>query len=85
VSKFRIRSVAADIRALSIVLDQEAPHTARRLDDVAELASSLGLTTADLAGDRVPGQVVSTGTGHLLVPLRDREAVDRAGPDPRAF
>jgi trans-2,3-dihydro-3-hydroxyanthranilate isomerase len=68
-----------------IILDQEAPQTGRRLDDVAELASSLGLTTADLAVDRVPCQVVSTGAGHLLVPLRNRDAVDRVRPEPRAL
>jgi trans-2,3-dihydro-3-hydroxyanthranilate isomerase len=48
--------------------------------DRAGLAASLGLTEGDL----VPGEralVVSTGAGHLLVPARDRGAVDRAEPD----
>jgi PhzF family phenazine biosynthesis protein len=47
--------------------------------DRAELAGALGLSQADL----VPGeqaQVVDTGAGHLLVPVRDRAAVDRAVP-----
>jgi predicted PhzF superfamily epimerase YddE/YHI9 len=34
---------------------------------------------------RVPCQVVSTGAAHLLVPVRDREAVDRLRPDSRAL
>jgi trans-2,3-dihydro-3-hydroxyanthranilate isomerase len=68
-----------------IVLDQEAPSVGRRLDDVTALASALGLTTADVVTERVPCQVVSTGAAHLLVPVRDREAVDRLRPDSRAL
>ena len=39
---------------------------------------------ADLATDRAPCQVVSTGVAHLMVPIRDRDAVDRSGPTPGA-
>jgi trans-2,3-dihydro-3-hydroxyanthranilate isomerase len=50
--------------------------------DHDELAGALGLELAgrDLVGG-VPAQVVSTGTAHLLVPVRDRTAVDGAWPD----
>src|ERR1700684_1419166 len=47
--------------------------------DRAELAASLGLAEADLVPDQA-AQVVDTGAGHLLVPLRGRAAVDRSRP-----
>ena len=56
-----------------------------RVQDLGALAASLGLTAADLAADRMPCQVVSTGAAHLLVPIRDRDAVDRVQPDARAL
>ncbi|NUR92712.1 MAG: PhzF family phenazine biosynthesis protein [Nonomuraea sp.] len=49
-------------------------------DDLAELAACLGLTPSDLAS-APPAQVVSTGVAHLMVPVRDRRAVDAAIPD----
>jgi trans-2,3-dihydro-3-hydroxyanthranilate isomerase len=61
-------------------MDQSPPQFGASVRDRAELAASLRLTEDDL----VPGeaaQVVSTGAGHLLVPVRDRTAVDRAVPD----
>jgi PhzF family phenazine biosynthesis protein len=48
--------------------------------DRAAVAAALGLAEDDVAGDE-PAQVVSTGAGHLLVPVRNRVAVDRAAPD----
>jgi PhzF family phenazine biosynthesis protein len=61
-------------------MDQSPPEFGATVTDRDELAGALGLAPGDL----VPGQaaqVVSTGVGHLLVPLRDRAAVDRARPD----
>jgi trans-2,3-dihydro-3-hydroxyanthranilate isomerase len=49
--------------------------------DRAGLAACLGLGEQDLLPEE-DAQVVSTGAGHLLVPARDRGAVDRAAPDP---
>lgn len=72
-------------RLTNIVMDQEAPIAGRQLADLAGLASSLGLTVADLAVDRAPCQVVSTGAAHLMAPIRDREAVDRIQPDHKAL
>ena len=64
---------------VTVTMDQSAPEFGGVAGDRAELAAALGLTPADL----VPGeaaQVVWTGAGHLLVPVRDRAAVDRAVP-----
>ncbi|MBI4886737.1 MAG: PhzF family phenazine biosynthesis protein [Acidobacteria bacterium] len=48
------------------------------------VASAIGLDAADLAPD-LPVQQVSCGVPFLLVPLRDRERVDRAISDASAF
>jgi trans-2,3-dihydro-3-hydroxyanthranilate isomerase len=62
-------------------LDQAPPQFGTTVGDRSGLAAGLGLTEQDLiAGE--PAQVVSTGAAHLLVPVRDRTAVDRAAPDP---
>jgi trans-2,3-dihydro-3-hydroxyanthranilate isomerase len=72
-------------RLESIVMDQEAPIAGRQLGDLDKLAAALGLAAADLATDRAPCQVVSTGVAHLMVPISDSDAVDRIHPDPRAL
>jgi trans-2,3-dihydro-3-hydroxyanthranilate isomerase len=64
---------------VSVTMAQSAPRFGGVAGDQAELAASLGLAEADLVPDQ-PAQVVDTGAGHLLVPLRDRAAVDRAVP-----
>lgn len=51
-------------------------------DDLSELAVALGLEKGDLGIDQLPARVVSTGAPHLLIPVRDREAIERAAPDP---
>lgn len=65
----------------TVWMDQESPQFGAVVRDRAALAAGLGLAEDDLAADE-PAQVVSTGAGHLLVPARDRTAVDRAAPDP---
>ena len=50
----------------------DPPVTAR-----GDVAACLGLAAGDLVGD-LPVQRVSCGVPFLLVPLKDREAVDRA-------
>jgi trans-2,3-dihydro-3-hydroxyanthranilate isomerase len=72
--------VHADGGAPSVWMDQSKPEFGALAADRAELATSLGLPLADL-DPAAPAQVVSTGAGHLLVPVRDRAAVDRARPD----
>lgn len=64
-----------------VTIAQSAPEFGATLDDRAALVDALGLTTADLSDDTV--QVVSTGAGHLMVPLIDRATVDRVQPDTR--
>ncbi|TIV05346.1 MAG: PhzF family phenazine biosynthesis protein, partial [Mesorhizobium sp.] len=63
-----------------IIMRQEAPVAGRQLSNLGALATALGLNAEEIA-DVVPCQVVSTGAAHLLVPIRDREAVDRISPD----
>jgi len=62
-------------------MDQSQPQFGALAHDRTALAAALGLADDDLAADE-PAQVVSTGAGHLLVPARNRAAVDRAAPDP---
>ena len=62
-------------------MDQTPPRFGNVAGDHARLAAGLGLDERDLRPDE-DAQVVSTGAGHLLVPARDRGAVDRAAPDP---
>jgi trans-2,3-dihydro-3-hydroxyanthranilate isomerase len=62
-------------------LDQAPPQFGATVGDRRGLAAGLGLAEPDLAAGE-PAQVVSTGAAHLLVPARDRPAVDRAAPDP---
>jgi trans-2,3-dihydro-3-hydroxyanthranilate isomerase len=73
-------------RVTSVGMSQSRPAFGAVCGDLDGLAGALGLSTGDLAiGDlssgALPAQVVSTGAAHLLVPLRDRAAVDNARPD----
>ncbi|MET7418994.1 PhzF family phenazine biosynthesis protein [Dactylosporangium sp. NPDC005555] len=63
-----------------VTMEQAPPVFGAVVTDRAELAAALGLSPDDLVADRA-AQVVSTGAGHLLVPVRSRDAVDRAVPD----
>ncbi len=63
-----------------VTMDQSPPVFGDILAETASLAASLGLPATALASGERP-QVVSTGAGHLLVPLRNRAAVDAAVPD----
>ena len=55
-----------------IVLTQSAPLFGNMLADFSELSLALGLEKRDIDFRRAPIQVVSTGAGHLLVPVRNR-------------
>jgi trans-2,3-dihydro-3-hydroxyanthranilate isomerase len=66
--------------SVAVSMDQSAPEFGEIVRDRAELARSLNLAEDDLVADR-DAQVVSTGAGHLLVPVRDRTVVDRSRPD----
>jgi len=60
-----------------IVMDQGVPEFGKQVTDAERLTGALGLRPEHLS----PGataQVVSTGVGHLLIPLATRDAVDAA-------
>jgi len=79
-----VEVVAAGQEPTRVVMRQSAPVFGTVVDATRELAEALGLTGSDV--DRsLPAQVVGTGADHLLVPLRDRAAVDRARVDPRTL
>jgi trans-2,3-dihydro-3-hydroxyanthranilate isomerase len=64
-------------------MTQTTPVFGPAVDDRAAVAAALSLTADDLAPG-LPIQEVSCGVAFLLVPLRDREAVDRAISDAAA-
>jgi trans-2,3-dihydro-3-hydroxyanthranilate isomerase len=74
-----LRIDAAGGRPALVAMSHEPADFRARADDAEELAASLGLTAGEL-GPRLPAQVVHTGAAHLMVPARDRTAVDRADP-----
>jgi trans-2,3-dihydro-3-hydroxyanthranilate isomerase len=65
---------------VSVVLTQSSPQFGNICEDLWGLANALGLETEDLSSS-LPAQIVSTGAGHLLVPVRNRSAIARAHPD----
>lgn len=75
------RGEGADWQPTAIGMKQTAPSFGAIHQNPAMLAAALGLEAADLSAEDLPAQVVSTGAAHLLVPLRDREALKRAQPD----
>jgi PhzF family phenazine biosynthesis protein len=72
-------------RPTAIGMTQAAPSFGAIHHDQAALAKSLALEAVDLAVEGLPVQVVSTGTAHLLVPVRSREAIRRAQPDAKSL
>jgi trans-2,3-dihydro-3-hydroxyanthranilate isomerase len=70
---------------IAIGMKQEAPAFEAVHTDPDKLAAALGLKTVDLAVEALPAQVVSTGAAHLLVPVRNREAVNQAQPEARSL
>lgn len=64
--------------AVTVAMDQSVPVIGNIVEDRKELAASLGLDQADLSDDSAV--VVSTGVGHLLVPLRCRQSLERTEP-----
>jgi trans-2,3-dihydro-3-hydroxyanthranilate isomerase len=67
-------------RPTAIRLDDEgAPAFGPPVNDRAAVAAAIGLGGDDLSRD-LPIQEISCGVPYLIVPLRDRETVDRATP-----
>jgi PhzF family phenazine biosynthesis protein len=65
----------------SIVMQHAAPEFGRTVSDARALADALGLEAEELLPEGRGAQVVSTGAAHLLIPVRDRSAIERAKPD----
>ncbi len=65
-------------------MTQRNPVFGPAIEDRATAAAALSLGVDDLS-PRLPVQVVSCGLQYVLVPLRDREAVDRAVTDGAAM
>jgi trans-2,3-dihydro-3-hydroxyanthranilate isomerase len=65
-------------------MTQSAPTFGPVIKDRAAAAAALGLQSDDLA-QNLPVQEVSCGVPYLMVPLRDRQTVDRAVSDTAAF
>lgn len=70
-----------DGQLVSVTMTQSPPKFGNICEDIDGLAEALRLEKADLQVQGLPAQVVSTGAGHLLVPVRDRAAIVRAHPD----
>jgi trans-2,3-dihydro-3-hydroxyanthranilate isomerase len=75
-----VEIVAKSGRPTEVWMEQEPVRFGNVVADRAELAAGLGLAESHLNGS-APAQVASTGVPHLLVPARDRAAVDRARPN----
>ena len=65
----------------SIVMQHAAPEFGETVSDTRALADALGLDAGEVLPEGRPAQVVSTGAAHLLIPVRDRSAIERAKPD----
>ena len=63
-----------------VTMEHTAPVFGNVVVDRPALSRALGLRESDLVTG-VPAQVVSTGAGHLLVQVHDRQRVDMAAPD----
>jgi trans-2,3-dihydro-3-hydroxyanthranilate isomerase len=68
-----------------ITMAQERPQFLKQVERLDALAASLGLLRSDLASDQLPAQVVYTGAAHLMVPVKNRDTVDRITPDAKAL
>ena len=71
-------------RVRFVWMTQGRPTFAAPIDDRAQVVAAIGLEESALV-DRLPIQEVSCGVPYLMVPLRDRAAVDRALPDAAAL
>jgi trans-2,3-dihydro-3-hydroxyanthranilate isomerase len=61
-------------------MTQPPPQFGDVLEDLDAITAAIGVAVGDL-DTRAPAQTVSAGVPFLFVPLRTREAIDRASPD----
>jgi PhzF family phenazine biosynthesis protein len=78
-----IRSARGQVSAVSMA--QADTVFGAVVGNVSPLASALDLGDTELAAGMLQAQVVSTGVPHLLVPVRDAGALDRARPRPETL
>jgi trans-2,3-dihydro-3-hydroxyanthranilate isomerase len=64
-----------------VVMTQGAPAFGAVLRDLTPLGEALGVGAETLAKAHLPAQVVSTGLGHLMVPLPDLASVGSLRPN----
>jgi trans-2,3-dihydro-3-hydroxyanthranilate isomerase len=62
-------------------MQHAAPEFGETVSDAQALADALGLDAEEVLPEGRVAQVVSTGAAHLLIPVRDRSAIQRASPD----
>ncbi len=72
-------------RITKVVTVQNRPEFGDEVKDVGLLAQALSLDEGDLDLERAPPQWVSTGLPWIIVPVRDRDAVERASGNAAAF
>lgn len=75
--------VEVDLEAGFAWMTQRPPEFREEFDDRGMVAEAAGLAPEDLHPE-MPMQVISTGLGPLLVPVRDEEALRRAELHPRS-
>jgi len=75
----------ADGKPGRVVMTQGAPLFGPVLRDLTPVAEAVGLDALALARTSLPVQVVSTGLGHLMVPLPDLQSMGRLRPNPAAL
>jgi PhzF family phenazine biosynthesis protein len=82
------QEIGADVLPITLELREGRVHgrmrqaklrLSRPLDNLGPLAGALGLSDGDFE-QFPPARAADTGAGHLMVRLRDAEAVDRAAP-----
>jgi trans-2,3-dihydro-3-hydroxyanthranilate isomerase len=71
-------------RVCFVWMTQAPPTFGTVVNERATVAAAIGVREADLH-ERLPVQEVSCGVPYLMVPLRDRSAVDHAVPDVSAL
>jgi trans-2,3-dihydro-3-hydroxyanthranilate isomerase len=76
--------VEVDVATGTARMRQLPPRFGPTAPEPDAVIRAVGLTTADLLAG-APMEVVSTGLGHLMVPVGETDAVSRAVPDTRAL
>jgi len=64
-----------------VIMTQGKPTFGTVLRDLTPIADALGMDTGTLARVNLPAQVVSTGLGHLMVPLPDLNVIGSLRPN----